>query len=68
VLVDFSRSSDRWTVPVGALVVKTFVLSSLALQLQFAGYYNVVRPDGVPQWVFRTQFTLVLPEGKKPGE
>jgi hypothetical protein len=68
VLVDFSRSSDRWTVPFGALVVKTFVLSSLALQLQFAGYYNVVRPDGAPQWVFRTQFTLVLPEETKPAQ
>ena len=67
ILVDFSRSSDRWTVPIGALVVKTFVLSSLALQLQFAGYYNVVRPDGAPQWVFRTQVTLVLPEAKKPA-
>jgi hypothetical protein len=49
VLLDFSRSSDRWTVPVGAFLVKTFVLPSLALQVQFGGYYNVVRPDGAPQ-------------------
>ena len=24
------------------------------------------RPDGAPQWVFRTQITMVLPEAKKP--
>ena len=66
VLLDFSRSSDRWTVPVGAFVVKTFLLSSMALQVQFGGYYNVVRPEGAPQWVFRTQITMVLPEAKKP--
>jgi len=38
----------------------------MALQVQFGGYYNVVRPDGAPQWVFRTQITMVLPEAKKP--
>jgi hypothetical protein len=57
-LLDFSRSGDRSTVPVGLSLVKTFVLPTLALQVQFAGYINVVRPDGAPQWLFRTQFTI----------
>lgn len=65
VLVDFSRSSDRWTVPFGLSLVKTFLLSSMALQVQFASYVNAVRPDGAPQWLFRTQSTIVLPEKKK---
>jgi hypothetical protein len=65
ILLDFSRSSDRWTVPFGLLMVKTFLLSTMALQVQFAGYYNAVRPDSAPRWLFRTQFSIVLPQGKK---
>ena len=66
VLVDFSRSSDRWTVPFGLSLVKTFLLPTLALQVQFAGYVNAVRPDNAPQWLFRTQISIVLPAAKKP--
>ena len=55
--------------PVGAFVVKTFVLPTLALQVQFGAYYayyKVVRPDGAAQWLFRTQITVVLKQGNKP--
>jgi hypothetical protein len=60
---DWKAPSDkRWTVPVGIDAGKTFPLGKKSLSLQFGTYYNVVRAEGVGEWLLRFQASLVLPE------
>jgi len=51
-----------WTVPVGAMLTKTFVLGKQPMSLGAGAFYNVARPDGVGEWQARVQFTLIFPE------
>lgn len=52
---------QKWTVPVGAMLTKTFVVDKQPMQLGAGAFYNVVRPDGVGEWQFRVQYTLIFP-------
>ena len=58
-----SRSSERWTVPLGVsytTLVRTAGHPPVSYLLG-AGY-NVVRPDGAGTWFLRLQVTFVLPK------
>lgn len=57
-----TESSQQWTVPVGGGVGKIVHLGKLPLNLQLAGYYNVVHPDVGPEWSIRFQIQILLPK------
>ena len=54
-------SSNAWTLPAGVDVGKAFNLGSHAISLQVGPYYLVKRPNGIPQWIIRVEFTLLFP-------
>jgi hypothetical protein len=53
--------SDRWLVPVGTGVVKTFRLNKQTMQLGIYYFGNVVRPVGAPFGTIRLNYNLVFP-------
>ena len=48
--------------PVGGGISQTFIAGRLPMSLSFALYYNVVRPDGFPNWNLRVAYALLLPK------
>ena len=51
-------SSDRWTVPVGGGIGRSFNIGKQAMNTNLQGYWNAVTPDGGPEWsvFFTLQF------------
>ena len=39
-------------------------IGKLPLDLQTQAFYNVVRPDGSPEWQWRFQLKFIFPKGK----
>jgi hypothetical protein len=57
-----ASSSNKWTVPLGLSIGQIMKLGDQPVNLQAGAYYNVVRPDGAPNWNFRFQLTLLYPK------
>ena len=55
-------SGNRWTVPLGGGVGKTFHFGKLPVNSQLSAYYNVVRPDFGANWQIRAQVQLMFPK------
>lgn len=55
-------SSDRWTVPLGITLSRTYDLGNgNGLEVSGGPYYNVARPDGASDWMFRFGVNFLLP-------
>jgi hypothetical protein len=54
-------ASNRWLVPIGTGVVKTFRLGMQPMQLGVQYFGNVVRPAGAPYGTIRLTWSLVFP-------
>jgi len=39
-------------------------IGKLPLDIQTQGFYNIVRPDGSPEWQWRFQLKFIFPKGK----
>jgi hypothetical protein len=63
IAADWEASSDnRWTVPLGLTLGRTFDLGKgHGLDISGGPYYNVARPDGAADWMFRFGITLIFP-------
>jgi hypothetical protein len=57
-----AESSQRWTVPLGAVVGKVFRLGLLPVNMQLGAYYNVVTPDNGADWQVRFQMQFMFPK------
>jgi hypothetical protein len=57
-----AKGSQQWTVPIGGGIGKIFRFGKLPVNLQFGGYYNVVRPDFAGNWQLRLQAQLIFPK------
>jgi hypothetical protein len=56
-----ARSSQRWLVPVGGGFGRSFDLWQQGWAASVQAYYNVIRPDGAPDWAIRLQLVAALP-------
>lgn len=56
-----AASSQRWLVPVGGGVGKTFEVSSRRWASSLQVYYNAIKPAGAPDWAIRLQVVAALP-------
>ena len=57
-----AASGDTWTVPLGAVVGKTFVIGGgYGLDLSIGPYWNVARPKGGADAFLKFGITLLLP-------
>jgi hypothetical protein len=53
--------NNKWTVPTGMGITKTFKLGDQLQQLSLAHYVNVVRPLGAPAGTYRISWNLLFP-------
>lgn len=56
-----AESDQRWLIPLGGGVGKSFTLFSKPATFAVEAYSNVVKPDGAPDSVFRIALTLPIP-------
>jgi hypothetical protein len=54
-------SGQRWLIPLGGGIGKSFELGSRTVALSFHYYANVVKPQGAPDGLFRVDFVLPIP-------
>jgi hypothetical protein len=56
-------SEDRWTVPVGMGINKTFQFGKVPVRFGIEAHYSVIQPDNVPsnEWDFRFYIIPALP-------
>ena len=57
-----TRSSDRWTVPVGGGIGQIMRWGHQAVNLQAAAYYNVDKPEFGSNWNMRLQVQFLFPK------
>jgi len=57
---------DRWTVPLGMSISRTFVFSRQPMTLSVQYYHTVQRPDSAPSTTLRFALNLIFPAG--PGK
>jgi hypothetical protein len=63
ITADWNAPADnRWIVPFGGGVGRVFKIGKQNVNASVQGYYNVVTPDGGPDWSLRLQFTLLFPK------
>lgn len=48
-------SGERWVIPIGVDVGRTFTIGSQGITVQIGAYYNVKKPTGAAEWVLDTQ-------------
>ena len=58
-----ASSGQRWLLPVGGGIGKSFELGGRPVALSFHYYYNAVKPEGAPTGVFRIDFIVPIPTG-----
>ncbi|MBP7529317.1 MAG: hypothetical protein KA801_15430, partial [Syntrophorhabdaceae bacterium] len=56
------KAGDAWTVPFGTVVGKIIRIGKLPLNVQAAGFYNVVKPTVGPDWTLRLQVQFLFPK------
>jgi hypothetical protein len=56
-----AERSQRWTVPAGGGISRTFVMNKQPMSLGFQYYWNVKRPDGSPSTLVRFAWSLIFP-------
>ena len=55
-------SGQKWTVPLGLGIGQVMKIGKQPVNLQLAGFYNVVRPDQASRWSMRAQFVFMFPK------
>ena len=62
ITADWNAPTDnQWIVPFGGGVGKIFRIGKQSYNAGVQAYYNVVTPDGGPEWSLRVQLTLLFP-------
>jgi hypothetical protein len=56
-----ANSGDRWTVPLGGGFGRVFKVGNQAINSRLEGYYNVVQPDGAPDWTIQFTWQFLFP-------
>lgn len=57
-----ASSSNTWTVPLGLGIGQIMKFGKQPVNIQLAGFYNVIRPDNASNWQIRAQLQLLFPK------
>ena len=64
ITANWKASGEKWLVPLGGGFGKAFDIDGDPWALSLQGYYNVVKPDGAPDWIVRLSLIAAIPLGK----
>jgi len=65
ITANWDNPDEKWLVPVGGGIGRTFSVREYPWAWTVQGYYNVVKPDAAPDWVFRVSIIAAIPFGEK---
>jgi len=57
-----ATSGNKWTVPLGGGFGRVFTIGKQAINSRVEAYYNVVQPDGAPEWSFTFTWQFLFPK------
>jgi hypothetical protein len=57
-----ASGGNQWTVPLGGGFGRVFAIDKQKVNAQLQAFWNVVKPDGGPDWTLRAQFQLLFPK------
>ena len=57
-----ASGGDQWTVPFGGGFGRVFAIGKQRVNASLEAFWNVVKPNGGPDWTLRAQFQLLFPE------
>jgi len=63
ITANWNAANQKWLVPVGGGLGKVFRFNSNPWALSLQGYYNVIKPDGAPNWSVRLSVIAAIPLG-----
>jgi hypothetical protein len=63
ITANWKSQNQKWKVPLGGGIGKVIRIHSKPWALSLQGYYNVVKPDGAPDWSVRLSIVAPLPRG-----
>jgi hypothetical protein len=55
-----SSSGQRWLLPIGGGIGRSFELGGRPVALAFHYYYNAIKPEGAPTGLFRIDFVVPI--------
>jgi hypothetical protein len=61
ITANWKAESQKWMVPLGGGIGKVIRIHSKPWALSLHGYYNVIKPDGAPNWSVRLSVIAPLP-------
>ena len=63
ITTNWIASREKWTVPIGGGVGKTFRVDGQVVKVDVNGYYNAIRPQaGNETWLIQLKLTFVFPD------
>jgi len=63
IVANWDATGDKWLVPVGGGIGRRFTLGGFPWAFSAQAYYNVIRADSAPNWVFRLGVVSAIPFG-----
>jgi hypothetical protein len=64
ITANWDSPGEKWLVPVGGGIGRTFNIKGYPWAWSVQGYYNVIRPDPAPDWVARLSIVAAIPFGE----
>jgi len=61
ITVNWKSENQKWLLPLGGGIGKVIRIHSKPWALSLQGYYNVIKPDGAPNWSVRLSVITPLP-------
>jgi hypothetical protein len=61
ITANWNASGQKWLVPLGGGFGKVLRVNSAPWALSLQGYYNVIKPDGAPNWSARLSLIAPIP-------
>ena len=65
ITANWDSPGEKWLVPVGGGIGRTFTFNEHPWAWSVQGYYNAIKPDTAPDWVFRFAIIAAIPFGEK---
>jgi hypothetical protein len=63
ITANWRASGEKWLVPLGGGIGKTFRANRHPWAVSLQGYYNAIKPDGAPNWAVRIGVIAAIPFG-----
>lgn len=61
ITANWKNREQKWLVPVGGGIGRTFRVGNYPWAWSVQGYYNAIKPDAAPDWVFRFGIIAAVP-------